>query len=115
MAQEKEAASSAASAAAASAKEELQDLESRQKSDQIAAQPLEKLIREEFDIVDGWLKAHEEKESAILAEAGEWKAAWTTKKEALGADLHRAQLQAAVAEEGVSVANGLANTLLANK
>jgi len=115
VAHDKETASLAASAAAAAAKEELQGLKSRHESAQIAAQPLKKIIREELRIIGQWLKVHCERQSAILAEAGERKAAWTKEKDLLSADLHRAQLQAAVAEEGVNVASGLAKTLRANK
>lgn len=115
VAQEKETASMAASAAAVAAKEELQDLESRHESARIAAQPLKKIIHEELRIIEHWLKIHEERQTAIMAEAGERKASWTKEKEVLGADLHRAQLQAAVAEEGVNVASGFSKDLRANK
>jgi len=112
---EKETASMAASVAAAAAKEELQDLESRHESSRIVARPLKEIIREELDIVEIWLRTHEERGTAIMAEAGERKVAWTEEKEVLGADLHRAQLQAIVAEEGVNLASGLAKTLRSNK
>merc|ERR1712232_1393532 len=111
VAQEKEAASVAASAAAAAAKQELQDLESQAESIRIAAQPLKKIIREELGVIEHWLKVHEERGTVIMAEVAEREAFWTKDKEALGADLHRAQLQAAVAEEGVKVASGLAKGL----
>merc|ERR1712232_1298744 len=110
VAQEKETASVAASAAAA-AKQELHDLESQAESVAVAAQPLKKIIREELGIIEHWLKVHEERGSVIMAEVDERKAAWTKDHEALGADLHRAQLQAAVAAEGVQVASGLAKGL----
>merc|ERR1711974_368696 len=111
VAQEKEAASLASSAAAAAAQKELQDLRSRHESARIASQPLEKIIRDELHIIDTWLTAHQDKETTITAEAGERKARWAKEKEVLAADLHRAQLQAVVAEEGVNVASELAKTL----
>jgi len=115
MTHEKETASVAASSAAAAAKNELQDLESRHESSRIVARPLKEIIREELNIVETWLMVHHDRGTAIVAEVGVRKLAWTKEKEALGADLHRAQLQAIVAEEAVSVASGLANTLRSNK
>jgi hypothetical protein len=109
--QEKEAASTAASAAMAAGKEELRELECRQESARIAAQPLEKFIREELRIVRTWLEARLDEETAILAAASERKVTWTKEKETLDANLHRAQLQAAVAEEGLNIASGLVQTL----
>jgi len=115
MTHEKETASVAASSAAAAAKNELQDLESRHESSRIVARPLKEIIREELDIVETWLRVHHERGTAIMAEVGVREVAWTKEKETLGADLHRAQLQAIVAEEAVNVASGLANTLRSNK
>jgi len=115
VAQEKETASRAAIAAAAAAKEELQDLESRHASSRIAQRPLKQIIREELDILEACLKGHEECGTAIMAEAREIKVAWTKENETLGADLHRAQLQAALAEEGVNIASGLAKSLRTDK
>merc|ERR1712232_1037758 len=115
MTHEKETASMAASSAAVAAKEELQDSESRHESSRIVARPLKEIICEELNIVESSLRIHQERGTAIMAEAGEREVAWTTEKEALGADLHRAQLQAIVAEEAVSVASGLAKTLRSNK
>merc|ERR1712228_206973 len=85
--------------------------ESRHGTSRIVARPLNEIIREELNIVESRLKVHQERGTAIMAEAGERKVVWTMEKEVLGADLHRAQLQAALAEEGVSVASGLAKTL----
>jgi hypothetical protein len=118
VAQEKEAASTAAFAQCAAAKEELRELESRQGSAGVAQKgcatargSIEKLIREEVQIVGTWLKARQDQEAAILAENSERMTAWMKEKEALDADLHRAQLQAAVAEEGVIIASDLAKSM----
>jgi len=96
-------------------KEELQELESRHESSRIVARPLKEIIREELNIVETWLRVHHERGTAMMAEVEVRKVAWTKEKEALGADLHRAQLQAIVAEEAVSVASVLAKTLRSNK
>ena len=44
-----------------------------------------KIIREELRIIEQWLKVHCERQSAILVQVGERKAAWTKEKELLGA------------------------------
>merc|ERR1712232_464650 len=98
MTQEKEQATVAASAAAAAAKEELHALELRQKSVPIAAQPLKQIIRGEINLLETKLKVHEERIAAIIAESSERKVTWTHEKELMGAQLHRAQVQTALAE-----------------
>merc|ERR1712232_1424117 len=89
--------------------------EARHASSRIAVRPLKHLIREEFSILETCLKGHEECGTAIKAEAEERKAAWAKEREGLDADVHRAHLQTALAEEGVNVASGLARTLRAEE
>jgi len=104
---EKEAASKAAADASAAAQEELRELESRQESARLGGKPIEKLVKEELNTVSTRENAHNDKKATVLAEASERRAAWTKEKETLEADLHRAQLQATVAEEGANIASGL--------
>jgi hypothetical protein len=115
VAQEKEGVSKAAAATAAAAKEELRDLEARQKAAPKRAEPLEKLIRNELQIVDAGLKVRQDKENAIMSELEERKQAWMKESDVLGADLHRAQLQSTVAAEGIKATSELTKSLRASK
>lgn len=115
VAQEREAVSKAAASTAAAAKEELEDLEARQKASPKRAEPLEKLIRDELQIVDAGLKVRIDKEITIMSELHERKQEWTKQSESLGADLHRAQLQSTVAAEGIKATNELTKSLRASK
>merc|ERR1712216_93090 len=71
VAQEKEAASKAAAAAAEAAKAELEDLEARQKAAPKRAEPLAKLIRDEFQVIDAGLKIRQDAEATIMGEFNE--------------------------------------------
>jgi len=111
VAQEKQAASKAAAATAEAAQVELKDLEAQQQAMPKGGVSLIQLLRDEFQITDESLKARQDAEAKVLAEFKEENARWMKEKEALGADLHRAQLQATVAEEGVSAAKALGKQL----
>jgi len=94
-----------ADAVAKVAKEELETLRVQQKA---TPRPAEKLVREELNLVDVGLQGHSDKESAIKAQVKQRVVDWMHEKDILGAELHRAQLKAASAEEDVLTNKALA-------
>lgn len=70
-----------------------------------------RLVREELDVVDAAAQSHTDMETEILAKAQENVSQWSEERETLEADLHRAQLQLAVAEETLQATKSLAQTM----
>lgn len=97
-----------AAAAAKVAKEELETLRAQQKA---TPRPAEKLVREELNLVDAGLQGHSDKETAIKAQVKQRVVDWMHEKDILGAELHRAQLKAASAEEDVMTNKTLAKEI----
>jgi hypothetical protein len=113
VADEKKKASSAAAAALKAATDELAALKTSQKEGRAAAaptRPIDEMVREELATSSKGLQVRRDKEGSILQEAQLKMAEWLQQKECLGADLHRAELEVAVAKENVQATKDLAKT-----
>jgi len=108
VAQDKKNHAKTAASAAKAARGELDALRAQHKS---TFCPAETLVKQEIAAVDENLACHKDKEGAIMAEVKQKVAAWMAEKEALGADLHRAQLMASAAESEVASNKMLAKSL----
>merc|ERR1719453_1871165 len=109
--QAKEEAAKVAYVTLTAAKQELQAIAEKKEAAPRKVKPVAELVLGELAIVDAGLVIHQEQASSIL-EAGKTKASdWSNEKEALLADIHRAQLQVQMAEQNVVATKEVTKTL----
>jgi len=110
--QDKEQSSLVLGAEATAAKRQLQASQAQQNDmPRRTAQPIQKLVCEELAILDERCQAHKQKETTIVQHQRRKMSEWTKEKELMSADIHRAQLQVAVAEKEARASEKLGKSI----
>jgi len=111
VADERAAAMSGAQDAVQTAAEELKGLEEQQKLTPKHVIQLDKLVRNELEIVSGLIDERKKARTKVLEEAQTASTEWVAKRQELNVSLHNASLQVAVAEDAVEATKNLRRTV----
>lgn len=115
VADEKKNASFAAVEALKAATHELVQLKQSAKAAAAPIRPIEAMVREELATTNKGLQVRRDKENDILDDAHKKTTEWLKHKETLGADIHRAELEVAVAKQSVQATKDLATAMKKDK